>query len=130
MGRSRQRKENIVYNMLNAQAWKLWNEGKALYLLDESIKGDFSEEEAVRCIQVGLLCTQYAPRHRPTMPCVLKMLLGEDPSLQEKTAEAASRRPNIESDGVFYLEKASPEIESSHYVSVSNQDSVSTMTVQ
>ncbi|KAH6791933.1 hypothetical protein C2S52_002410 [Perilla frutescens var. hirtella] len=76
-------------------AWKMWNEGKALNLVDEALKGTFSEEEAVRCIQVGLLCTQYGLRHRPTMPCVLKMLLGEEPSLQEKIVEAASRDVSI-----------------------------------
>ncbi|KAH6791930.1 Malectin/receptor-like protein kinase family protein [Perilla frutescens var. hirtella] len=61
-------------------AWKLWIEGirKVLDLVDKSLGGAFSEVEALLCIQVGLLCTQSARRHRPTMPSVLKILLGEE----------------------------------------------------
>ncbi|KAH6791927.1 hypothetical protein C2S52_002404 [Perilla frutescens var. hirtella] len=70
-------------------AWKLCKEGKALDLVDKSLKGAFSKEEALRCIQVGLLCTQYGSHHRSDMPSVVKMLLGEEPSLQEKIVEAA-----------------------------------------
>ncbi|KAI3462614.1 hypothetical protein Pfo_019277 [Paulownia fortunei] len=84
----------------------LWNEGKALDLVDKSNRGAFSEDEALRCIQVGLSCTQYEPHHRPTMPSVLEMLLGEELSLQEKITEAASHKANIECDGAFNLENA------------------------
>ncbi|PIN11078.1 Serine/threonine protein kinase [Handroanthus impetiginosus] len=70
-------------------AWNLQNEGKALNLVEESIREAFSEHEALRCIQVGLLCTQHEPNHRPALPLVIKMLLGEDSSLREKIEEAA-----------------------------------------
>ncbi|KAL0343788.1 UNVERIFIED_CONTAM: Receptor-like protein kinase FERONIA [Sesamum angustifolium] len=60
------------------QAWKLWNEGKALDLVDESLAGAFAVEEALRCIQVGLLCTQDEPNRRPEMYSVIKMLEGEE----------------------------------------------------
>ncbi|KAL3820323.1 hypothetical protein ACJIZ3_006228 [Penstemon smallii] len=73
-------------------AWKLWNEGNILHLVDESIEGAFSEEEALRCIQVGLLCTQQNRDHRPTISYVLKMLLGDELPLetQEKVVKAAA----------------------------------------
>ncbi|KAL3813490.1 hypothetical protein ACJIZ3_014758 [Penstemon smallii] len=73
-------------------AWKLWIEGNILHLVDESIEGAFSEEEALRCIQVGLLCTQQNRNHRPTISYVLKMLLGEEspPETQEKLVKAAA----------------------------------------
>ncbi|KAL3813484.1 hypothetical protein ACJIZ3_014752 [Penstemon smallii] len=73
-------------------AWKLWIEGNILHLVDESIEGAFSEEEALRCIQVGLLCTQPNRHHRPTISYVLKMLLGEEspPETQEKLVKAAA----------------------------------------
>ncbi|KAK6129125.1 hypothetical protein DH2020_037129 [Rehmannia glutinosa] len=70
-------------------AWKLWKERKPLDLVDESLRGTFPADEVLRCIQVGLLCTEKQPQRRPTMPSVLKMLLGEDLSLQEKISEAA-----------------------------------------
>ncbi|GER45290.1 receptor kinase 2 [Striga asiatica] len=59
--------------------WKLWKEGKALDLVDESLGGAFEAEEALRCIQVGLLCMEEQPHHRPTMYSVLKMLDGHEP---------------------------------------------------
>lgn len=74
--------------MVYVQAWKLWNEGRALNLVDYSFCGEYSDE-ALRCIQVGLVCTQEDPSHRPTMSTVLEMLLGEESSLQDKVAEAA-----------------------------------------
>ncbi|KAL3813481.1 hypothetical protein ACJIZ3_014749 [Penstemon smallii] len=77
---------------LDEYAWKLWNEGKILHLVDEFIVGEFSEEEALRCIQVGLLCIQQNRHHRPTISYVLKMLLGEELPLetQEKVVKAAA----------------------------------------
>ncbi|CAA0828355.1 Putative receptor-like protein kinase [Striga hermonthica] len=59
-------------------ARKLWDEGKACDLVDESLEGAFLEEEAMRCIQVGLLCTQTEPNLRPQMANVLKMLEGNE----------------------------------------------------
>ncbi|KAK4417580.1 Receptor-like protein kinase FERONIA [Sesamum alatum] len=62
-------------------AWKLWNEGKAVELVEESVlaaAGAFAAEEALRCIQVALLCAQYQPDDRPEMCSVLKMLEGEE----------------------------------------------------
>ncbi|KAH6774603.1 hypothetical protein C2S51_013007 [Perilla frutescens var. frutescens] len=90
-------------------AWKLWIEGirEVLNLVDRSLGRAFSEEEALLCIQVGLLCTQSVPHHRPTMPSVLKMLLGEELSLQEMAIEQCST--NTEADGAFNSENDRPE---------------------
>lgn len=89
-----------------AQAWNLCEEGNAFDFVDKSLRGAFSKEEALRCIQVGLLCTQYGSHHRPNMISVVKMLLGLDPSLQEKVVEAALYKPNLKSDAIFNLENA------------------------
>ncbi|KAK4477548.1 hypothetical protein RD792_016780 [Penstemon davidsonii] len=96
---------------LVAYAWKLWNEGNILHLVDESIEGEFSEEEALRCIQVGLLCTQPNPHHRPTMPSVLKMLLGEELSME---TIVASCKGNAECIDVVNFMNAYPEPTPSH----------------
>ncbi|CAA2998405.1 receptor kinase At5g39000 [Olea europaea subsp. europaea] len=63
--------------------WKTWNEGKALEFLDKSMKDEFPADEALRCIQVGLLCIQKQRGDRPTMQSVLEMLEGEVLSLPQ-----------------------------------------------
>ncbi|KAL3813479.1 hypothetical protein ACJIZ3_014747 [Penstemon smallii] len=96
---------------LVAYAWKLWNEGNILHLVDESIEGAFSDEEALRCIQVGLLCTQQNRHHRPTMTSVCKMLLGEELSFE---TIVASCKGNAECIDVVNFMNACPEPTSSH----------------
>ncbi|KAF7151710.1 hypothetical protein RHSIM_Rhsim02G0112800 [Rhododendron simsii] len=62
--------------------WKLWIEGKALELLNEQID-DFPIPEALKCIQVGLLCVQQHPEDRPTMSSVLLALDSESATLPQ-----------------------------------------------
>ncbi|KAL7141799.1 hypothetical protein ABFS83_08G078100 [Erythranthe nasuta] len=115
---------NVGYDLhLVAHAWKLWKEGKALDLVDESIRGGVSEDEALRCIQVGLLCTEYDPNHRPTMVSVLKMLLGEDLSLQEQITErSASHNANINNDDPVNSTNSNPMLSFLFPELVKNED--------
>ncbi|KAL2903509.1 Cysteine-rich receptor-like protein kinase 14 [Bienertia sinuspersici] len=55
-------------------AWKLWNEGNHLKLVDTTLGNNFSSGDIERCIHVGLLCTQEDPSKRPNMTSVLIML--------------------------------------------------------
>uniref|UniRef100_A0A0E0KFK8 Receptor-like serine/threonine-protein kinase n=1 Tax=Oryza punctata TaxID=4537 RepID=A0A0E0KFK8_ORYPU len=65
-------------------AWRLWKEGRSLEFLDQSIAGTSPNvTEVLRCIQIGLLCVQEQPRHRPTMSAVTMMLGSESPALLE-----------------------------------------------
>ncbi|KAJ7946218.1 Cysteine rich receptor like kinase [Quillaja saponaria] len=41
---------------LLSYAWKHWNEGTALELLDPALRDSFSRHEVIRCIHIGLLC--------------------------------------------------------------------------
>ncbi|KAL9158574.1 hypothetical protein ABFS82_08G077800 [Erythranthe guttata] len=75
-------------------ASKLWKEGRPLEMVDKSLFGVFLADEALRCIQVGLLCTQNEPKYRPTMPCVLKMLQGQDLEMELRVEQ----RPQIDDD--------------------------------
>ncbi|PKI73761.1 hypothetical protein CRG98_005832 [Punica granatum] len=59
-------------------AWKLWNEGNPLELVDEAIGEPFPLKEVVRCIQVGLLCAQLRAEDRPMMSTVVLMLGNEN----------------------------------------------------
>ncbi|GKV19286.1 hypothetical protein SLEP1_g29573 [Rubroshorea leprosula] len=60
---------------LLSYAWKLWNDGRPLELLDLTL-GDssYSRNEVIRCIQIGLLCVQEDPGERPTMATIVLML--------------------------------------------------------
>ncbi|KAL2589207.1 hypothetical protein AAZV13_13G215100 [Glycine max] len=62
---------------LLGHAWKLWNEDRALELMDALLENQFPTSEALRCIQVGLSCIQQHPEDRPTMSSVLLMFDSE-----------------------------------------------------
>ncbi|MBA0648652.1 hypothetical protein Goklo_016343, partial [Gossypium klotzschianum] len=54
-------------------AWKNWNEGTALEVVDPILR-DGSRSEITRCIQLGLLCVQEDTAYRPTMASAVLML--------------------------------------------------------
>ncbi|KAK9936204.1 hypothetical protein M0R45_013057 [Rubus argutus] len=73
---------NNELNLLG-HAWQLWNEGRALDIIDSSVGDSFSESEVLRCMQVGLLCVQERAEDRPTMSSVVLMLSSETASLPQ-----------------------------------------------
>lgn len=68
---------------LLGHAWRLWNEGKAMELIDSSYADSYSEAEVIRCINVGLICVQEKIEDRPIMPSVVMMLNSETSSLPQ-----------------------------------------------
>ncbi|MED6115018.1 hypothetical protein PIB30_086138 [Stylosanthes scabra] len=64
------------------QAWTLWKEKKGLELTDSSMEDSYDELEALRCIQIGLLCVQQHPEDRPSMSNVV-MMLGSEVALPQ-----------------------------------------------
>ncbi|KHN17920.1 G-type lectin S-receptor-like serine/threonine-protein kinase SD1-13, partial [Glycine soja] len=58
-------------------AWKLWNEGEALNLMDTTLDGSYSPTQVLRYIHIGLLCTQDQARDRPTKFEVVSFLSNE-----------------------------------------------------
>ncbi|XP_048320073.2 G-type lectin S-receptor-like serine/threonine-protein kinase At4g27290 isoform X2 [Ziziphus jujuba] len=91
---------NHDHNLLG-HAWLLWNEDRALNLMDASF-GDSSDEcQLLRCIQVGLLCVQKFSHDRPTMASVVFMLENEGAVL-----------PQPKEPG-FFMERSSNEESSS-----------------
>ncbi|CAL5014685.1 unnamed protein product [Urochloa decumbens] len=62
---------------LLAYAWSLWNDDKAIDLVDSSLVESCSPTEALRCIHIGLLCVQDNPNSRPLMSSVVSMLENE-----------------------------------------------------
>jgi len=56
----------------------LWKERTPLKLIDDYLRDSCIESEALRCIQIGLLCLQQHPDDRPNMTSVIVMLSSED----------------------------------------------------
>ena len=88
----------------------LWNEGKALNLIDMCLKDSYVESQVLRCIQVGLLCVQKFPNDRPTMSSIVFMLENEGAVLPQP------KQPG------FFVERSSSDDGSS---SLTDQESYS-----
>ncbi|CAL5335832.1 unnamed protein product [Camellia sinensis] len=63
--------------MHNLEAWRLYEEGKSLELIDEALWDSCYQIEMLRSIHVGLLCVQESPEDRPSMSSVVLMLASE-----------------------------------------------------
>ncbi|KAK6917402.1 PAN/Apple domain [Dillenia turbinata] len=59
---------------LIGHVWDLWREGKALEIVDSSLKESCPSQEIERCIHVGLLCVQECAADRPMMSEAILML--------------------------------------------------------
>ncbi|WJX30436.1 receptor protein-tyrosine kinase [Trifolium repens] len=69
---------------LVGHAWGLWKEGSSKELVDDCFGDLYILSEALRCIQVGLLCLQQHAIDRPNMVSVLAMLTNETVLAQPK----------------------------------------------
>ncbi|KAK7412244.1 hypothetical protein VNO78_03695 [Psophocarpus tetragonolobus] len=70
------------HNLLG-QAWKLWNEGRAVEFMDVNLALTTIPLELQRCLHVGLLCVQKVPKDRPSMSSVVFMLSHESITLAQ-----------------------------------------------
>ncbi|XP_057471845.1 uncharacterized protein LOC130760506 isoform X2 [Actinidia eriantha] len=88
---------------LLGHTWKLWNEGKALELLDAPMEDSFTSLEVLKCIQIGLLCVQKRPEDRPTMASVLSALDSEITTLPQPKQPGfyAERSTDVTLDGTL-----------------------------
>ncbi|XP_056173118.1 probable LRR receptor-like serine/threonine-protein kinase At1g53440 [Syzygium oleosum] len=68
-------KEEFVY--LLDWAYVLQEQGNVLELMDPRLGSDYSEEEAIRMLNLALLCTNPSPTLRPPMSSVVSMLEGK-----------------------------------------------------
>ena len=83
----------FIFDHIWIQAWQLWNERKALDLMDPCLKDSCHPNEFLRYVQIGLLCVQEDASLRPTMSSVVLTLKSEAHSLSqpEKPAFIARR---------------------------------------
>lgn len=75
------KKNNSYYDddsvNLIGHVWELWRQGNSLDIVDPLLGDSYQENEATRCIHIGLLCVQEHANDRPTMAEVLSMLCNE-----------------------------------------------------
>jgi len=87
---------------LSAYAWKLWNTGEDIALVDPVIFEECFENEIRRCVHVGLLCVQDHANDRPSVATVIWMLSSENSNLPEPKQPAFIPRrgtSEVESSG-------------------------------
>ncbi|GLJ19735.1 hypothetical protein SUGI_0357420 [Cryptomeria japonica] len=80
---------NFPYQMdsLLEWAWKQFNGGNGLSLLHSKVS-EFNQEQALRCIHVGLLCVQADATLRPAMSNVIMMLSRRNAKLSNPSKPA------------------------------------------
>ncbi|CAN6812181.1 unnamed protein product [Brassica oleracea] len=115
------RKNNSFHEMddsndLVTYAWKLWNYGTALDLVDPIIADNYKKSEMFRCIHIGLLCVQEDPVDRPSLSTIFVMFTSNTMTLP------VPRRP-----GFFDRTRPKDPLDSdqstmSKYVAVSTDD--------
>jgi len=82
--------DSVLFNCDFWQAWRVWNEGKALDFVDSVVLESCPASEVVRCMHIGLLCVQENPEHRPTMSTVMLLLGTESIDLPQPKQPAFS----------------------------------------
>ncbi|KAK3025356.1 hypothetical protein RJ639_043865 [Escallonia herrerae] len=95
-------------SILSKLAWLLWNEDKAIELMDSCLEDSYVESQVQACIQVGLLCVQKLPKDRPGMSSVVFMLGNEGVTLPEP------QQPG------FFIERSSIEMDNFEKCNASN----------
>jgi hypothetical protein len=78
----------VLLILVNYQTWRLYKEERALEVMDPTLEGSYSSEEAIRVIKIGLLCTQATAALRPSMSRVVSMLTSEREHLSSPTGPA------------------------------------------
>ncbi|KAM5585811.1 G-type lectin S-receptor-like serine/threonine-protein kinase [Rosa sericea] len=92
---------------LIGNAWRLWNGGRPLELIDEGFGESCNLSEVLRCIHVSLLCVQQQPEDRPTMSSVVQMLCSESALPQPKEPGFFSEKDLVEGGFPFLNNEAS-----------------------
>ncbi|KAK9932428.1 hypothetical protein M0R45_019666 [Rubus argutus] len=82
--------------------WELWKEGRGVEVIDASVRETCRTHEALRCIQVGLLCVQEEPADRPTMSSVIRMIGADEATSLPVSKEPAFSTPRNSSSITTY----------------------------
>ncbi|KAI9110207.1 hypothetical protein K1719_018649 [Acacia pycnantha] len=100
-------------------AWQLWNEGRALELIDYAINEASSENKVERGIHIGLLCVQDQAKDRPSMLDVISFLSNDSIQLA-RPKQPAYFIGDVEEES--QLHSIRQEHYSTNYVTISDLD--------
>lgn len=64
---------------MDLKAYVLQEQGNLLELVDPTLGSNYSKEEALRLLDIALLCTNPSPSLRPSMSSVMSMIDGHIP---------------------------------------------------
>ncbi|KAB1216960.1 hypothetical protein CJ030_MR4G016027 [Morella rubra] len=110
------------------RTWELYEQKELVGLVDAALNGEFDAEQACKFLKIGLLCTQDAPKLRPSMSTVVKMLTGE-----MEVDDIQITKPGLISDfmdlKVRDTQKAMPEINNTSYNISSGSDNLDNSTL-
>ncbi|KAI7733268.1 hypothetical protein M8C21_007243, partial [Ambrosia artemisiifolia] len=84
-------------NNLIGHAWRMYNEGRSMELMDSTLEEPTNSSEVLRSIELGLLCVQQSPEDRPDMSSVVRML-GSEATLQKPKQPAFFTRRTFHVD--------------------------------
>ncbi|XP_043807711.1 cysteine-rich receptor-like protein kinase 5 [Manihot esculenta] len=62
---------------LIGHVWELWQEDKAMEIVDSTLKESYNSHEVLKCIHIALLCVQEDAVDRPTISAIIVMLDSE-----------------------------------------------------
>ncbi|XP_078166608.1 G-type lectin S-receptor-like serine/threonine-protein kinase At4g27290 isoform X2 [Carex rostrata] len=100
-------KKNQGNQNLLAYAWKLWEEGNIIKLLDDTVESSAFATELMRYVHVGLLCVQECPDDRPSMSSVFTMLSSDTLLQDPKKPLFGTRIRGFPSEWSFYQDDSS-----------------------
>lgn len=81
----------IIPNICISQAYELWNSGKGMEFMDESLDDTNLSCKLIRCLQIALLCVQEDPDDRPSILEVFVMLKSENKDIAIPKKHAFSK---------------------------------------
>ncbi|CAL5428312.1 unnamed protein product [Camellia sinensis] len=93
-------------------AYELYRKNKSLEVMDPTLTSLAIPDQVAVCVQIGLLCTQSNPQHRPTMQRVVVMLSKKPGTLEEP------RRPGSGYPGCRYRRSPKFNVSSSSIESI------------
>ncbi|XP_062222950.1 cysteine-rich receptor-like protein kinase 34 isoform X1 [Phragmites australis] len=73
---------------LLSYVWEMWQRGSVAEIVDASLGGQFARQEALACVQIGLLCVQKNPKSRPDASEVV-LMLDDQPAVQQQPSRPA-----------------------------------------
>ncbi|XP_028756159.1 G-type lectin S-receptor-like serine/threonine-protein kinase CES101 [Neltuma alba] len=100
-------------------AWKLWNEGRVLELMDSGLDEPSVQNKVQRGIHIGLLCVQDQAKDRPSMLDVISFLSNDSIQLA-KPKQPAYFIGDVEEESE--LHNIRQEHYSTNYVTISDLD--------